>query len=95
LSNKGSNQNFVGGIGRKAYKVNQSGIDSDFDNGLLKDCTSDCVITIGVIQFIEDEDDKNFKKESASTISASKKAAMAEISDDEADFKKTNVHVLT
>ncbi len=90
----GKNQNFVGGIKRQSYRVNQSAIDTDFDNGLLKDCNSDCIITIGVIQFVEDEDDKNFKKENASVISASRKIN-DQISDDEADFKKTNVNLLT
>jgi len=89
LSNIGKNQNFVGGIKRKFYTVNQSGIDSDFDNGLLKDCTSDCKITIGVMQFIESEDEATFKKENTSVISAK-----AEISDDEADFKKTHINPL-
>ena len=83
LTNKGKNQNYVGGIKRKSYRLNQSAIDSEFDNGILKDCISECVITIGVMQFMDD-DEEQFKKDATSIISAGKKLTMNEISDDEA-----------
>jgi hypothetical protein len=46
------------------------------------------------MQFIENEDEATFKKENTSVISASEKLAKAEISDDEADFKKTHINPL-
>ena len=94
LSNKGKNQNFVGGIKRKTYRLNQSEIDSEFDNSVLKDCTSDCIITIGVMQFFEEDEAGHFKKENASIFSAGKKLTMAEKSDEEEDLIKTTVNPL-
>ena len=91
LVNKNKGQNYVGGIKRKHYTLNHSEVDSDFDNSLLKDCSGDCQITIGVLQYIADEEEASLRKESASNVASTTKNS--DVYDDE-DFKKTTVNPL-
>ncbi len=48
---KSLNKNYVGKISRRNFKPEICEEDSDFDNSLLKECESDCLITFNVSQF--------------------------------------------
>lgn len=59
LINKESNQNFVGRIPRRNFQSDASEEDSDFDNQILKDFNSDCLITFCITQFLVENQETN------------------------------------
>jgi hypothetical protein len=91
LVNKAKMENYAGGIKRQEYRVSGSGLDDSFDNSPLVGCPGECIITIGIMQFIkdDDEDGADFIKKNASIITAGEALARNQISDNEEDFQKT------